>query len=43
MGLVSKDDYATALRGHQVAVDATKSAQRDEAEKYYQQNGYWQT
>ena len=32
-GFVSKEDYASALRGHQAAVDATKSAQRDEAEK----------
>jgi len=31
-GLVSKEDYASALRGHQTAVDATKSSQRDEAE-----------
>jgi hypothetical protein len=30
-GLVSKDDYAAALRGHQAAVDATKSQQREEA------------
>jgi hypothetical protein len=33
-GLVSKEDYASALRGHQAAVDATKSTQRDEAEKH---------
>jgi hypothetical protein len=32
-GLVSKEDYASALRGHQAAVDATKSAQRELAEK----------
>jgi TPR repeat protein len=31
-GLVSKEDFAAALRGHQAAVDATKSPQRDEAE-----------
>jgi TPR repeat protein len=31
-GLVTKEDYAVALRGHQAAVDATKSPQRDEAE-----------
>eukprot|EP00984_Skeletonema_dohrnii_P021334 scaffold10642_cov155-Skeletonema_dohrnii-CCMP3373.AAC.1 len=31
-GLVGKEDYASALRGHQAAVDATKSPQRDEAE-----------
>jgi tetratricopeptide (TPR) repeat protein len=29
MGLVSKDDYEAALRGHQAAVDAMKSQQRD--------------
>jgi len=32
-GYVSKEDFASALRGHQAAVDATKSAQRDSAEK----------
>jgi hypothetical protein len=32
-GFVSKEDYASALRGHQVAVDATKSEQRDAAEE----------
>eukprot|EP00984_Skeletonema_dohrnii_P024197 scaffold13303_cov78-Skeletonema_dohrnii-CCMP3373.AAC.3 len=31
-GLVSKEELAAALRGHQAAVDATKSPQRDEAE-----------
>ena len=30
-GLVSKEDYEAALRGHQAAVDATKSQQREEA------------
>ena len=30
-GQVSKDDFAAALRGHQAAVDATKSPQREEA------------
>ncbi|KAK1735454.1 hypothetical protein QTG54_014068 [Skeletonema marinoi] len=34
-GKVSKDDLAAALRAHQAAVDATKSPQRDSAEKYY--------
>ena len=33
-GLVSKVDYAAALRGHQAAIDATKSAQREEAEAF---------
>ena len=32
-GFVSKDDFAAALRGHQAAVDATKSPQREEAAK----------
>ena len=30
-GLVSKDDFATALCAHQAAVDATKSPQREAA------------
>ena len=30
-GFVSKDDFAEALRGHQAAIDATKSPQREEA------------
>ncbi|KAK1747232.1 hypothetical protein QTG54_002576 [Skeletonema marinoi] len=30
-GLVSKEDFAAALRGHQAADDATKSPQREEA------------
>jgi TPR repeat protein len=33
-GLVGKDDYAAALRGHQTAVDATKSEQREEAYEF---------
>jgi hypothetical protein len=33
-GYVSKEDYAAALRGHQAAVDATKSQQRDAAYAY---------
>ena len=32
-GLVSKEDFEAALRGHQAAVDATKSQQREEAER----------
>ncbi len=32
-GIVSKEDYDAALRGHQAAVDATKSPEREEAEK----------
>jgi len=31
-GYVSKEDFAAALRGHQAAVDATKSPQREAAE-----------
>jgi TPR repeat protein len=34
-GIMSKEDYEAALRGHQAAVDATKSEQRDAAEEYY--------
>ena len=34
-GLVSKDDFAAALRAHQAAVDATKSPQRDSAAKFH--------
>jgi TPR repeat protein len=33
-GLVSKEDFAAALRAHQAAVDAMKSPQREEAAKY---------
>lgn len=35
-GLISKDDFAAALRGHQAAVDATKSPQRASAEAFMQ-------
>ena len=31
-GFVTKEDYEAALRGHQAAVDATKSEQREKAE-----------
>ena len=31
VGMVSKEDFEAALRGHQAAVDATKSEQRDAA------------
>ena len=34
-GLVSKEEFAAALRAHQTVVDATKSPHREEAEKYY--------
>ena len=36
-GIVSKDDLAAALRAHQVAVDATKSPQREAADEYYRE------
>ncbi len=36
-GVVSKEDYAAALRGHQAAVDATKSEQRDAAYAFFNQ------
>jgi hypothetical protein len=32
-GVVSKDEYASALRGYQAAVNETKSAEREEAEE----------
>ena len=35
-GFVSKEDFAAALRGHQAAVDATKSPQREVAEAAWQ-------
>ena len=31
--ILSKEEYASTLRGHQAALDATKSQQRDAAEK----------
>lgn len=34
-GFVSKDDYASTLRGHQAAVDATKSEQRAAGEEFF--------
>ena len=37
LGIVSKDDYASTLRGHQAAVDATKSKRREEAYAFYAQ------
>eukprot|EP00986_Skeletonema_menzelii_P005821 scaffold2157_cov116-Skeletonema_menzelii.AAC.2 len=33
-GHVSKDDFAAALRGHQTAIDATKSPQRQKAAEF---------
>ena len=32
-GRVSKEDFAAVLRSHQAAIDATKSPQREAAEK----------
>ena len=34
-GFASKEDYVSALRGYQAAVDAEKSEQREEAERAY--------
>ena len=36
-GGISREDYASALRGYQAAVNATKSEQRDAAERYHEQ------
>eukprot|EP00986_Skeletonema_menzelii_P019828 scaffold29303_cov160-Skeletonema_menzelii.AAC.3 len=35
-GIASKEEYASTLRRHQAAVDATISAQREEAYKFYE-------
>jgi len=35
-GIVSKEEYAAALRAHQAAVDATKSAEREKAEAFHE-------
>ena len=35
-GYVSKEDFAAALCGHQAAIDATTSAQRKEAARYFE-------
>ncbi len=35
-GIVSKEEYAGALRGHQAAVDATKSIAREEGEAFFE-------
>jgi hypothetical protein len=34
-GYVSKEDFAAALHGYKIAVDATKSPQREEAAEFY--------
>jgi len=38
-GIVSKDEYAAALRGYQTAVNETKSAEREEGEAFYASMG----
>jgi tetratricopeptide (TPR) repeat protein len=40
MGWASKEDYRVALRGYQAAIDATKSTQREEAEKAKREGSY---
>ena len=35
-GLVSKEDFASALRAQKAAVDATKSPQREEIANHYE-------
>jgi hypothetical protein len=35
MGIVSKEDYEASLRGHQAAIDATKSVQREAAYAFW--------
>ena len=37
-GCASKEDYDNALRAYQVAVEATKSAERKKAEEFYEAN-----
>ncbi len=37
-GTASKDEFAAALRGHQAAVDATKSKKREEAYAFHNEN-----
>ena len=37
-GFVSKEDFAAALRGHHAAIEATKSAQREEAAEFYKEH-----
>jgi tetratricopeptide (TPR) repeat protein len=38
-GYVSKEDFEAALRGHQAAIDATKSEQREEAYTFFKRRG----
>jgi TPR repeat protein len=37
-GIVSKEEYASALRGYQTSVNETKSAEREEGEVFYARN-----
>ena len=37
-GLVSKEDFEAALRGHYAAIEATKSPQREEAAEFYKKH-----
>ena len=37
-GHITKEELEATLRAHKVAIDATKSAQRDAVEAYYRQN-----
>jgi TPR repeat protein len=39
-GDVSKKDFASVLRAHQAAVDATKSPQRKAVDEFYAKMGY---
>jgi len=39
-GYASKEDYEAALRGHQAAMDATKSEQREEAYAFFEQTDH---
>ena len=38
-GLATKTQYAEALRGYQNAVEETKSAQREEANAFFNEDG----
>jgi len=38
-GAISKENFASSLRAHQAAADATKSPQREAAEEYYRRWG----
>jgi hypothetical protein len=40
-GHVSKEDFAAALRGYQTAIEATTSAQREEASGFFSGMEVW--